>query len=119
MALAEGDRRADHGHVPPLDGGRDPGDHVRMSGAGAARGLQCCRAADGHAGGGAEPWRARAAAACARLRAGSAVARTPSAAARRDAGAGSALNTVGRWTGTPGERPAYLSNSHKGYYGTE
>ena len=35
--LAEGDRRQDHGHLSPLDGGDDPGHHVELSGAVACR----------------------------------------------------------------------------------
>ena len=47
--LAEGDRRQDHGHLSPLDGGDDPGHHVELSGAERAGRLRRPRPADGTA----------------------------------------------------------------------
>ena len=71
--LAEDDRRQDHGHLSPLDGGDDPGHDGCRSRDRGTGGLRRQRIADGPADHGAEPRRAGVAAACQRLRRSDAV----------------------------------------------
>ena len=71
----------DHGHLPPLDGGDDPGDHVELSGADVPVGFNgaACRWACRSSG---QPRRARLPAARPRLRPGDAMGDEAPAAAR-------------------------------------
>jgi hypothetical protein len=66
--LAKVNRRQDHGHLPPLDGGDDPGHDGNLSGDRGPGWIQRARSAHGIADHGAKPWRARAAPARSRVR---------------------------------------------------
>ncbi len=66
--LAEDDQRQNHGYLPSLDGGDDPGHHVELSGARGPGRIQRPWPVDGHADRRHEPRRARLPAARPRLR---------------------------------------------------